>query len=441
MKLFFVLIILIFINNCSFDNKSGIWKTEKFADNKDSVLFNDFKTLGINTDNFNEEIRLSKKFIFNTPKKIDNAKWEDIYYNQFNNFDNFGYEGREDIIFKSKKLSKSKLSYFFLHDKENYITTDEKGNLIIFSKEKNEVITRFNFYKKKYKKLKKKLNIVISENIIYVSDNFGFIYAYDYRQKIILWAKNMRIPFRSNLKIIDNKLIAADQNNKIYILDKKNGNTIKLIPTEETKIKNNFKNNFSYNKKSIFMLNTYGSLYSIDNNTNNVRWVVNLNQSLDINPNNLFNGKEIVSNDDLIVITSHEATYIINSDNGVILKKFNIISKVKPLIANNKLFLISLNNLLISINLNNGEILYSYNVNKKIAEFLNTKELVASFESIAISNDKIFIFLKNSYILELELFGKLINVIKLPFKINSNLVFLNKFIIYLDDKKKLVILS
>ena len=328
MKLFFVLIILLFLNNCSFDNKSGIWKTEKFANNKNSNLFNDFKTLGINTDNFNEEIRLRKKFIFNTSKIINNKKWDDIYYNQYNNFDNFGYEGRENIIFKSKKLSKSKLSYFFLHDKENYITTDEKGNLIIFSKEKNEVITKFNFYKKKYKKLKKKLNIVISENIIYVSDNFGFIYAYDYRQKIILWAKNIRIPFRSNLKIIDNKLIAADQNNKIYILDKKSGNNIKSIPTEETKIKNNFKNNFSYNKKSIFMLNTYGSLYSIDNNTNNVKWVVNLNQSLDINPNNLFNGKEIVSNDNLIVVTSHEATYIINSDNGVILngvEEFSII--------------------------------------------------------------------------------------------------------------------
>tara|TARA_B100001057_G_scaffold496688_1_gene598774 strand:- start:180 stop:1505 length:1326 start_codon:yes stop_codon:yes gene_type:complete len=441
MKLFFVLIILLFINNCSFDNKSGIWKNEKFANNKDSNLFNDFKTLGINTDNFNEEISLSKKLIFNTPLKINNAKWEDVYYNQFNNFDNFGYEGKEDIIFKSKKISNSKLNYFFLHDEENYITTDEKGNLIVFSKEKNEVITKFNFYKKKYKKLKKKLNIVISENIIYVSDNFGFIYAFDYRQKIILWAKNTRIPFRSNLKIIGDKLIAADQNNKIYILNKKSGATIKLIPTEETKIKNNFKNNFSYNKKFIFMLNTYGSLYSIDINTSSVRWVVNLNQSLDINPNNLFNGKEIVSNDNLIVVTSHEATYIINSDNGVILKKFNIISKVKPLITDNKLFLISLNSLLISINLDNGEILYSYNINKKIAEFLDTKEETVSFESIFISNNKIFVFLKNSYLLEFGLHGNLTNVIKLPFKINSNLIFINKFIIFLDYKKKLIILS
>ena len=80
------------------------------------------------------------------------------------------------------------------------------------------------------------------------------------------------------------------------------------------------------------MLNTYGSLYSIDSRNKNVNWVVNLNQSLDINPSNLFNANEIVSNENFIVVTSHEATYIINSSNGTINSKYNIISKVKPLI-------------------------------------------------------------------------------------------------------------
>ena len=37
------------------------------------------------------------------------------------------------------------------------------------------------------------------------------------------------------------------------------------------------KNNFSINKGFIFMLNTYGSLYSINNKNNNVKWVTNLN--------------------------------------------------------------------------------------------------------------------------------------------------------------------
>ena len=98
-----------------------------------------------------------------------------------------------------------------------------------------------------------------------------------------------------------------------------------------------------------------------------------------------------------MLITSHESTYIINSLNGVIKNKFNIISQTKPLIVDNNLFLISANNLLICINLETGEIIYSYKINKKIADYLNIKEKEALFKSIMIANDKIFILLKLLY--------------------------------------------
>ena len=86
------------------------------------------------------------------------------------------------------------------------------------------------------------------------------------------------------------------------------------------------------------MLNTYGSLYSINNKNNNVKWVTNLNQSIDINPSNLFNGHELVSNEDYVIVSSVDATYIISSINGAILRKFNIVSKIKPVIIKNHLF-------------------------------------------------------------------------------------------------------
>ena len=66
-------------------------------------------------------------------------------------------------------------------------------------------------------------------------------------------AKNIKIPFRSNLKIKNNKLIAADENNNIYLFNKKNGDIIKLLPTEETLIKNQFINNFSLSKNLILL--------------------------------------------------------------------------------------------------------------------------------------------------------------------------------------------
>ena len=440
MKLLFFFIIFLFLNNCSFDNKSGIWKSEDSSYEKKEDILKDFKTLSTEKDVFNEEIYLSGNINLNIPNKIKNNKWEDIYYNNFNNFDNFSFVGLNNILFKSRKISKNKPTRF-LYDNRNLITSDEKGNLTIFSIDKNKITTKFNFYKKKHKKLKKKLNIVVNDGIIFVADNLGFIYAFDYNSRKVLWAKDNKIPFRSNLKVTNEMLIAADQNNKIYFFNKINGNILKLIPTEDTNIKNNFENNFSFNNESIFVLNTYGSLYGIDSRNKNVKWVVNLNQSLDINPSNLFNANEIVSNENFIVVTSHEATYIINSSNGTINSKFNIISKVKPLILDNHLFLISSNNLFVCIDMKDESIIYSHPINKKISEFLQIKEKKAQFKSIMVSNNKILILLYNSYILQLEFDGKIQNVFKLPTKAFSDLIFIDETILFINRKNKLVILN
>ena len=107
--------------------------------------------------------------------------------------------------------------------------SDHKGNLIIFSLDKNKVIYKFNFYKKEFKNIKKKLNYILQDDIIYVSDNLGYLYALDYnkKKKKILWAKNYKIPFRSNLKIHKKLIIAANQNNNLLFYDKNNGNLIK----------------------------------------------------------------------------------------------------------------------------------------------------------------------------------------------------------------------
>ena len=440
MKLFYVLLFLFILLGCSFDKKTGIWKNENQLDKK-SQNFKEFKTIKEDKNRFNEEIELKKNFSFFISKKINNTSWEDIFYNQFNNYDNFSYNEEKNLIFKGKKISKYKLNKRFLYDDGNLILADNRGNLIIFSIKKNKIISKFNFYKKKYRKIIKSLNLVIKENVIYVSDNLGFIYAIDYKNDKILWAKDNKVPFRSNLKIENNKLITTDQNNIIYFFNKNDGNVLKLIPTEETKIKNDFKNNFELNNSSIFMLNTYGSLYSINKKGNNVEWMVNLNQSLDVNTSNLFNGHQLTSNENYIIVSSQDSTYVINSTNGEIKSKFNIISKIKPLIVNNNLFLISSNNLFICINLKNSEILYSFKVNKKIAEFLEIKEKFAVFDDIILANNKILVLLKSGYLVKFDLMGNLEEIFKLPTKINSNLVFINNSILYLDNKNKLVILG
>ena len=92
------------------------------------------------------------------------------------------------------------------------------------------------------------------------------------------------------------------------------------------------------------------------------------------NLTDLFNGNQIINDKGYIVVTSNKSTYVIDENNGSIIYKFNIISKIKPIIINKYLFLISNNNLLISFNLENGTIVYSYDLNEKISKFLNIKK-------------------------------------------------------------------
>ena len=53
MRLFLIFLIFIFLQNCSFDNRSGIWKSESGSFQKDDRIFRDFKKIqSILVDNF-----------------------------------------------------------------------------------------------------------------------------------------------------------------------------------------------------------------------------------------------------------------------------------------------------------------------------------------------------------------------------------------------------
>ena len=175
-------------------------------------------------------------------------------------------------------------------------------------------MNKFNFYKKKFKNVKKVLNVIIEQNIIYVSDNLGYLYSYDFKLNKIIWAKNYKIPFRSNLKLKDNKIFASNQNNDLIIFNKNSGDVIKQIPTEPTVLKNKFINNIAHdNNRTLFFLNSYGSLYALDSKLLSVKWFINLNQSLEVYPSNLFMSNQIVLSEDKVVVSSDFYTYVINS--------------------------------------------------------------------------------------------------------------------------------
>ena len=440
MKLFYFIIIFIFFLGCSFDDKSGIWKNINETTNENSI-FNQFETLSSSKVPFKETVNLDKSFRFVLPNIVKNDSWTDEYYKKDNNYENFNYSDLNKLILKSKKISNSNLEKRLLVEDGNVILHDQKGNIIVFSIKEKKIIRKFNFYKKRFKKINKKLNLIVEKNIIYISDNVGYLYAYNYIFDKIVWAKNYKIPFRSNLKIFKNKLIAVNQNNILYFLNKSNGEMLSQIPTEETKVKNQFINNLSTNENSTFFLNTYGSLYSINNTTMKINWFLNLNQSSDLNPSNLFFSSQVVINNDKLVVATNQFTYVLNANSGKILQKRNFTSIIKPMILNNYLFLISKNNFLIAVDLNDGKIIYSYNINDQIADFLKIKKKQVEFKELMFVNNQIFIYLTNSFLLRFDINGRLSDIQKLPNIIKSYPIIVQNNLLYLSSKNKLSVLN
>ena len=438
MKLFLTSILLIIISSCSFDNKTGIWKNSNEVNSKTENRFEGFETLYSQTKSFNSLIEPKNNLKIILESVQSNLKWTDEYYKNSNSLDNFSYKDLNELIFKSKKLSQYKIKDRLLYDNHKAIITDDKGNIVVYSIENQKIILKYNFYKKKFKKIKKILNIIIENNIIYIGDNFGYLYALDYVNNKLLWAKNYKIPFRSNLKITGQTLLIADINNSLYFINKENGDKLNILPTEDTIIKNNFVNSLALNKDSIFYLNTYGSLYSTSNR-GRIKWFINLNQSLDINPNNLFYAHPIILHQDKLFISTDLYLYILNQKNGSMLNKIAITSLLKPVISGESLFLVTKDNLLVCINLNTGEIIYSIDINQNIANFLDTKKKSVNIKSLVIINNDLLLFLNNAYLVKFGAAGKIKNIAKLSSKLNSFPIFIEDSMIYLNNKNKLII--
>tara|TARA_B100001248_G_scaffold261276_2_gene251938 strand:+ start:2315 stop:3637 length:1323 start_codon:yes stop_codon:yes gene_type:complete len=440
MRILLFFFIIIYLNGCSFDNKSGIWENDNIGKKKTSYL-KDFKILNSTSTKFNKIISIDDSFTFKLPKQIINSGWEDIFYNKTNNFINFKYDNQNKLLLKSKKMTRHKININTLIENNNLIVNDKKGNITIYYLNNKKIVKKFNFYKKKFKDLEKKLNLIVENNIIFVSDNLGYLYAFDYEKNDILWAKDYKIPFRSNLKIYKNKLIAANQNNDIYFLNKVNGDLIKMLPTEETLLKNQFVNNLSLSDNNLLFLNTAGSLYSLNCDNMQMRWFINLNQTLDLNSGNLFNSNQIITDKKKLVVSSNDHLYVVDIETGIILSKYNFVSIVKPLILNDYLFLISKNNLLISLDLSKNQIIYSYDIRKKISDFYNKEKKKVIFRNILAANNQLLVFLKNSHVLKFGVDGNLNDVIKLPTNIYSNPMIANNLLYYLDNKNKLSIIN
>ncbi len=434
-KVINLIVLLLILNNCSFDNKTGIW-TGSDQIVKNSNINQNLELVFQEKNNIIKSKELSSEQNISLDNSTLFSSWNQRYQNRFNNVGNVSFLNKGNYK-KYSKISKSEINKNILIYKNNLFYSDFKGNIRIFSLTQNQLIFEFNFYKKKMKRAKKVIKLIVKDDFLIAADNFGYIYSINYKKNKLNWAKNFLVPFRSNLKIINNTLFLSDEKNKIILIDIVSGNKIDELYTQPSKTVSKFESNIAIdNNENLLFLSTNGSLYSLKLlNQKKINWIQNFKSENEL----IFNGNPIIISNNEIMISTHNSISLLNS-NGSRLWDLDIDSIVSPIISGNTIFTINKDNFLVLINKNTGQIIYSMNIH-----FMLEKEFSRNFERkikeikhIYLINKKLLLISNNSHFIELNI-GNYININSLkknPFDISSDIIFLNKEMIFLSSSKR-----
>ena len=442
MKIVNIIFLLLILTNCSFDNKTGIW-TNNTKDKKieKKEVKNSEIISASNQKIFDEEKNSLNKINIIFPEVSKNLKWPEEYFNNQNNYQNAFLNTQFTKISKSKKLARGKISHNFYIINNNVFYNDHRGNIYVYSIDKDQVIFKFNFYKKKYKKYKKLIYMTVDEDKIYVLDNLGYAYALNYKNNKLVWAKNYGVPFRSNLKIYNNELFGADLNNTIFAINIFNGEKNWSSNTESEILRNKFINNISIDEEgNLYFLNTSGNLYSFNISTKTMNWFLGLKKGPK-SFSNTFDAKPIVINNKKILISSYNQTKLYDS-NGAKIWSTNISLSTKPIFINGFIFAFSKTGLLTCLDSLSGEILWAKRILKEENININKKlRKIKNIDSIQLINNKLFLFSKNGFSLEIDYQDGSIISLQNVDKMKSNFLFVKGKMYFINSRNKLSIIN
>ena len=401
-KIVFFLLFLL-TNNCSFDDKTGIWsggekERQKLLDlereQRDTLKID--KIYSTETV-YNKKILLNKSLILSKPK--NNFEWPTADANNQNNIGNFYLSGIDNTALK-KKIGKFKntlyptLSPILVFNKSIFFS-DDKGTIYNITK-KGKIIWKKNIYKKSYKKIYKNLVFAISKGSIYIADNIGFIYSINLLNGELIWIKNYGTPIKSNLKVFENKIFVTDQDNKILCIDTKDGSIIWNIYSITSFIKSQNLLSLSLAKNGdLFAITSSADIFKIETKTGGIYWSRNTAESLFKNATDFFISSGIVTTKNEIIFSADSNTFSYNVIHGSTNWTTSISSVSTPIIDKENIFLVTRNGYLVVLKKDNGEIISSTN----ILSILKEKRQNTNIKSFIMGSGKIYSLTKNGYLI------------------------------------------
>jgi len=373
MNFFYLLFFLLFSISCS-------------KDKDDLVDLNSFLSQGKKIE-LTTESNLDQKDILNLKslklnKNINYKNWTQSNYNSNNLIFQSGVNLQKKINSISGKFQK------MLFYKNKIVVIDDKSKIQFFDQNLKKIISKKIYNRKIYKKYNLKFDIAINQNILLISDNLGNIQALNSSSLKKIWSLELKVPFRSNIKIYDNKIFIMNTNSKIFSINLKKGDINWSFETTSKSLKHSNSYQISIFADKLFFTNDSAEIFCIDLKTRNVIWTLVFSSENFKKSPIIFKSSPIIidQNNNLFVSTNYGFLYSINSNNG-------FLNWSKPLKSNNNLILTekyifsSSSDRIKILNKETGDILFNKNIS-----ILYNKNKNFSLEKIHIGKSNIYLF-------------------------------------------------
>ena len=384
-KKLLILSILLILNNCSFDTKSGIWTEEKIKlgkeENKDIKEL--FKKEILNENEFNPNLKLEiKNFSENKNKYKGN---------------NFGALKVSSNFNNISKYSFNKIKYFEQFEPElvfidkDLIFFDKKGSIIRFG-EKSKIKWKVNHYTKKEKKLLPILKLAKTKKNLLVIDNLAKMYLLDSSNGKLLWTLDHEVSFMSQIKIDDDKFYLLDANNTFICFSVLDGKKIWQFKSKKKLINSQKETSVILNEESVIFNNSNGEIISLDKLNGNLNWITPTIEYGESFQSYLIKNSDLVLNENNIYFSNNDNSFFsLDVNLGFVNWRQNINSYLRPVIIDNIILTISPKGYLHIIEKNSGNIIRTtdifYNLKKRKREKIKINGFVSTKEKIYLSTN------------------------------------------------------
>ena len=414
-RLLILIISLFFLNNCSHkENKSESNKNIKKIFDESSLIVKEF----------NPELILDLSKI-KTKKKI------------INNKNNYGFQNYDGSINKignykfSKIEATSQLDFKPIFLKDGLIFFDKKGSIIRYDNNQ-KILWKKNYYLKAEKKLKPRLNFVLDNENLIVTDSIAKYYSININSGKLNWSKNNSYPFNSEIKKNKKNFFVVDYKNILRCYNIKDGSECWYFQTEESFTVSNSKFSLIIIDDIVVFNNSIGDITAVDIETGLIRWQLPTQSSSIINEAYNFKISKLVADKNSIYFSNNKNEfYSINIKTGIINWINEINSNLTPIISSNLIFTISNDGFLHIVDKNKGNIIRITNIfkNYKIKKRKNISPI-----GFSIGNKKIYLTSSDGKMTIVDLnTSNIIRTVKIsrnltskPFIFNQNLFIIKK---------------